>query len=129
MAAIATRKWEAKNGIRKHVVAFRNHRSKRTNYFLTSKLRSRIYSVLKGIKKSAPTLVLLGCSLNDFRSHLESQFVEGMSWQNYGRLWHIDHIRECWRFDLSNPEQQRACFHFSNLRPLWAKDNLSRPKK
>ena len=46
---------------------------------------------------------------------------------NYGK-WHIDHIIECHRFDLTKPEEQRKCFHYSNQRPLWAIDNLSRKK-
>jgi hypothetical protein len=58
-------------------------------------------------------------------AHLESQFLPGMSWANR-RLWHIDHQRPCASFNLTNPAQQHACFHFSNLRPLWAADNLAK---
>jgi hypothetical protein len=50
-----------------------------------------------------------------------------MSWATYGfRGWHIDHIRPCAAFNLSDPEQQKVCFHFSNLQPLWAPENLSK---
>ncbi|MCX6894769.1 MAG: hypothetical protein NTZ16_04565 [Verrucomicrobia bacterium] len=87
------------------------------------RLRSRINRVLKGKLKSAPTLVLLGCSLEQFKSHLESRFTRGMSWRNYGSGWHLDHKEPCSSFDLSNPEEQRRCFHYSNLQPLWAKVN------
>jgi hypothetical protein len=53
-----------------------------------------------------------------------------MSWDNYGfRGWHIDHKKPCALFDLSLPEQQRECFHFSNLQPLWAADNLAKGVK
>jgi hypothetical protein len=87
------------------------------------RLRSRVNRVLTGKLKSAPTLTLLGCSLEQFKSHLESQFARGMNWNNYGRGWHIDHKEPCSSFDLSNPLEQRRCFHYSNLQPLWAKAN------
>ena len=52
-----------------------------------------------------------------------------MTWQNYGRAWHIDHIIPCSAFDLTRPNQIRQCFHFTNLRPLWAKANLRKHAK
>ena len=55
--------------------------------------------------------------------HIQNKFTEGMLWDNYG-LWHIDHIRPCSKFDLSKPKEQRKCFHYSNLQPLWAIDNI-----
>jgi hypothetical protein len=90
------------------------------------RLRSRVNRVLTGKLKSAPTLTLLGCSLEQFKSHLESQFTRGMNWKNYGRSWHIDHKEPCSSFNLSNPPEQRRCFHYSNLRPLGAKENWSK---
>jgi hypothetical protein len=87
------------------------------------RLRSRINRVLRGKLKSAPTLTLLGCSLEQFKSHLESQFTRGMNWNNYGSAWHIDHKEPCSSFDLSKPIEQRRCFHYSNLQPLGAKEN------
>jgi hypothetical protein len=51
-----------------------------------------------------------------------------MNWKNYG-LWHIDHIKSCYTFNLSQREEQARCFNWKNLRPLWAKENLTRPKK
>ena len=93
-------------------------------------LRRRVHHALMGRNKSDNTFNLIGCSPEEFKSHIESLWLEGMSWDNYGTSgWHIDHIKECHTFDLSDPEQQRECFHYSNQRPLWAKDNLSRPKK
>jgi hypothetical protein len=73
-------------------------------------------------------LRLCGCSVPDLMAHLQSQFKEGMHWNNYGK-WHIDHIRPCASFDLTDPEKQRQCFHYSNLQPLWAKENLSKGAK
>jgi hypothetical protein len=72
---------------------------------------------------------LIGCSKPELVAHIEAQFQPGMSWENYGRGgWEIDHIIPCGAFDLTEPAQQRACFHFTNLRPLWRIDNLRRPK-
>ncbi len=89
-------------------------------------LRRRIHHLVKG-QKSDSTFNLIGCSAEEFKKHIESQFSEGMSWENYGE-WHIDHIIECFRFDLTDPENQRKCFHYTNQRPLWKKDNLTRKR-
>lgn len=70
---------------------------------------------------------MLGCSLAYFITYIERQWLPGMSWENYGRNgWHIDHKKPCAGFDLSDPEQQRVCFHHTNMQPLWARDNLSK---
>ncbi len=73
---------------------------------------------------------LIGCSSKELESYLETQFTEGMTWDNYGYYgWHIDHIKPCASFDLSDPEQQKLCFHYSNLQPLWAKENIKKSNK
>lgn len=96
---------------------------------LTRNLRRRVHHALKGDNKSAKTFELIGCDVETFKAHIESLWLEGMSWDNYGPTgWHIDHIKPCHTFNLTDEEQQRECFHFSNQRPLWAKDNLSRPR-
>jgi hypothetical protein len=95
---------------------------------LVNRLRTRINAVLRGRCKSAHTLELLGCSLEHLKVWLAFYFQPGMSFANYG-LWHIDHIRPCASFDLSNPVQQRECFHYTNLQPLWAKENMSKGDK
>jgi len=80
--------------------------------------------------KASRTHDLIGCTVAELRQHLEAQFTNGMSWENYGRSgWHIDHIRPCASFDLSDPEQQRQCFHYTNLQPLWAADNIRKGAK
>jgi hypothetical protein len=76
-------------------------------------------------KNGSRTVDFIGCSIDDLKIHIEKQFVDGMSWENYGvHGWHIDHIRPCCSFDLTDPEQQKECFHYTNLQPLWAKDNI-----
>jgi hypothetical protein len=90
--------------------------------------RTRIRQGLGGATKTARTTHLLGCSWEEFRKHLESLFVEGMTWGNMWQ-WHIDHIRPLASFDLTKEEDQRAAFHFSNHQPLWAVDNLRKGAK
>lgn len=89
---------------------------------LTKILRARLYDALNGRTKSAATVELVGCPVSALLPHLEAQFLPGMSWENYGE-WHVDHRRPCASFDLSDPEEQRACFHFTNLQPLWVADH------
>lgn len=68
-----------------------------------------------------------GCSALDLKAHLEALFLPGMSWENYGyNGWHVDHIRPIASFDLNDPEQFAQCFHYTNLQPLWAADNLAK---
>lgn len=70
---------------------------------------------------------LVGCSVTDLKKHLEKQFQPGMSWDNWGNDgWHIDHIRPCSSFDLTDPAEQVKCFHYTNMQPLWATDNLKK---
>jgi hypothetical protein len=91
-------------------------------------LRRRLYDLVRRDRatKGESALLLVGCSLEELRSHLENQFSPGMSWENYGSAWHIDHRRPCAKFNLLDANEQRACFHFWNLQPLWAFDNLSK---
>jgi hypothetical protein len=96
---------------------------------LKSRLSSRIRNAINRNPKSSRTIALLGCSIKDFIIYLESRFDVGMTWSNYGREWHIDHIMPCAIFDLSKPDHQRRCFHFSNLQPLWAEDNMKKADK
>ena len=79
-------------------------------------------------RKSKSTMELLGCTGIELANHLEKQFQPGMTHDNYGK-WHIDHIRPIASFDLSDPEQEQECFHYTNLQPLWAEDNLSKGHK
>jgi len=107
---------------------YRDRKRKTDPYFkLIDNLRNRIYCVLKGkTKKSTRTLNLLGVeNISEVKLHLEKQFESWMNWENHG-LWHIDHIKPCAKFDLTCPVQQLACFHYSNLRPLGAFENMSK---
>jgi len=86
--------------------------------------------------KNNSTLEYLGTSFKNFIKHLESQWYinprtkEMMTWENYGlKGWHVDHIIPCSSFNLKNLDAQKKCFHYKNLRPLWAEDNLKRGNK
>jgi hypothetical protein len=102
-------------------------RERDLNFKLRHYLSSRIWWALKRNVKTTVTLNLIGCTISQLKQHLEKQFKPGMSWSNYGK-WHIDHIRPCASFDLSKPDKQKQCFHYTNLQPLWAKDNLKKNK-
>jgi hypothetical protein len=93
-------------------------------------LRNRLYQSLVSNIKSQSTMELLGCSIEYFKIYLESKFQDGMTWKNWSlNGWHIDHIRPVSSFDFSDPDQQKICFHYTNLQPLWAKDNLQKANK
>jgi hypothetical protein len=98
------------------------------NHVLSERLRIRIRRALHGKCKSKSTIELLGCDVDFFKLHLQNQFQENMSWDNYGE-WHIDHIIPCCSFDLSIPEEQFKCFNYVNLRPLWGIENLLKSKE
>ena len=112
----------------------RKYRKSRRNrdpmFRVLSNLRTRIHEVLtaKYIVKEATTKKLTGCTLEYLKNYLEKKFKDGMSWDNYGQ-WHIDHIRPCASFNLLDPIEQKICFHYTNLQPLWAEDNLKKSNK
>lgn len=109
-----------------------NSQSWRNNiqHRIAKNTRKRIIRALNGTVKNTRLVDLLGCSINDFKRHIESQFTEGMTWDNYTHSgWHMDHIVPCNAFDLTDQEQQKLCFHYTNLQPLWARDNLVKGAK
>jgi hypothetical protein len=108
----------------------RERYQKDLKFRITERLRGRLRDALVRYRdkrvKLAPTLSLLDCSMDEFICKIEKQFADGMNWDNYGSIWHIDHIRPIASFDLTMKEDQLKCFHYSNLRPLFAKENLSK---
>lgn len=104
----------------------KQYRKANPQHRLRTNLRSRVWGALRGRCKAASTVELLGCTIPELRSHLESQFRPGMTWENYGPVWHVDHVRPCASFDLLDPVQQRACFHYTNLQPLFMMENLTK---
>lgn len=97
------------------------------NYKIVNNLRGRLHNALDGISKSKRTLELLGCTVEELKQHLESQFESGMSWDNHSiNGWHVDHIKPCSKFNLNKKLEQLKCFNYTNLQPLWAEENLQK---
>ena len=96
------------------------HKRKRKNpeFKLIHNLRARLRKALKGKSRDKGILLLLGCSANDAKLHIESKFKPGMTWDNYGQLWEIDHIEPLASFDLSDPNQLKKACCYLNLQPL-----------
>ena len=100
------------------------------NFKLRKNLRTRLYQAITSqrAKKSNRTMVLVGCTVPFLRGYLEAKFKEGMTWENYG-TWHVDHIKPCASFNLTEKEEQEKCFHYTNLQPLWALENIKKGDK
>lgn len=129
---IRIKNWKTNN--KEHVRSYNrkyfNERGKNDlNFKIKRNLRNRLRQALKSNSKNSTTIILLGCSVQELKNYLESKFTNGMSWDNYGKggeKWQIDHIIPCSFFDLTIEENQRKCFHYTNLQPLWEKDNLKK---
>lgn len=121
-SAKASADWAKKNPERR-TAQRRTFQSKHT-YRVMHAISTRIYLLLKG-KKSAKTQELIGYTAQELIAHLERQFSNGMSWDNYGE-WHVDHIRPLSSFKDSTSETIRQAWALTNLRPLWAEENLKK---
>jgi hypothetical protein len=97
------------------------------NYKLRNTLRSRLNIAIRNNQKVGSAVYDLGCTVEHLKTHLEDLFLPGMSWKNYGKEgWHIDHIIPLCHFCLADEEQFKEACHYTNLQPLWAKDNLAK---
>ena len=108
----------------------RNKRTTDIHYALRSRLHNRIRMALKRNSKHSTSTILLGCEISCFKKYFMSKFKDSMNWKSFlnGEI-HIDHIIPCSSFDLSKTEEQKKCFHYTNLQPLWAKENLYKSNK
>ena len=116
-----------KIGNKRKVLLWREKYNNDPAFYALVCCRRRVSNLIKSNGIIAPyrTLELIGCSADQLMHHIESQFKQGMSWKNKGK-WHIDHIRPCASFDLTDPAQQKECFHYLNLQPMWAKRNYKK---
>ncbi len=100
---------------------------------LPTKIRNKLSSRLKDFlkthnkDKSKSIVDFLGCTIEEFIVYIESKFQPGMTWDNYGlKGWHFDHIKPVSAFDPNDENDLNKMSHYTNLQPLWAKDNLSK---
>lgn len=123
--------WSQKNPEKRRLTHQKQHRTKYkidVQYTLKKTYRNRIRGALKGTNKNFSSLQHLGCSIEQLKAHLEAQFRDGMNWQNYGQVWHVDHIIPLNDFYLQYPTERDIALHYTNLRPLLVHENLTRPK-
>lgn len=97
-------------------------------YRMRRLLRSRLKNAIRVNSKTGSAVQDLGCSVSELKTYLESQFKDGMSWDKLGEI-HIDHKIPLALFDLSDRQQLLRAFHYTNLQPLWAEDNLKKGVK
>lgn len=121
---------QAKEWYKKNSKKIYQQRRKRPYERLSSVIRSRIHDVLKHGYKSDKTEKLIGITIKELKLYIEKQFKDDMTWDNYGFYgWHIDHIIPLSSFDLTKAEEQKKAFHYTNLQPLWAKENMQKGSK
>ena len=120
--------WRKNNSRKDRITRNKYQKERRANdlnFKMIKDIRSAMGNALRNTIKSGHTIELLGCSIKELREHIERQFQPGMTWDNWGRYgWHIDHIIPLSYFDFTDYEQQKRAFHYTNLQPLWAEDNL-----
>jgi len=132
LSKISQEYYEAnKDSVREYKLQWeRNRRANNPAFRLRKNLARRLHRALSGDLKAAPTKELLGCSYEYACQHLENQFTEGMTWDNWAiDGWHVDHIMPLASYDLRDPDQQKEANHYTNLQPLWARDNLRKSDK
>lgn len=120
------RRLSAKKHLAKTRIATRRkyHTDIRTRIRLVLRCRMKHAFRAQAARRSTSVLLYLGCTVTEARAHLEKLFSPGMTWDNYGyRGWHIDHIIPLASFDLMDEQQRHKAFHYTNLQPLWARDN------
>lgn len=112
---------------------YNEHHKKRYKEDIIYKLKKNIRSSLRAHLKSnkqyikhCSSIKLLGCVLEEYKQHLESQFKPEMNWSNHGEIWEIDHIKPCDSFDLTQLEEQQKCFHYTNLQPLFKTTEIAK---
>ena len=118
---------ENKDAIR---AAYYNRLKENINFGLSHALRTRINMAIQRGSKKGSAVRDLGCSIDFLVKYLESKFEQGMTWENRGMYtWHIDHIVPLSSFNLEDREEFKKAVNYTNLQPLWAKDNLSKRNK
>lgn len=122
--------WRSSEAGKAQLAAYaRRYRERNEQARKLSTVRGAIWAAMHNETNVATAEGYLGCSIPEYRKYLESKFLEGMSWDNFGRgvgKWCIDHVRPVAFFDLRDPEELKQCFRFSNTQCLWNQDNLAK---
>ena len=122
-----------KESIKQKMISYKNRRNELIKerrkydieYKITENLKTKIHNVLS--KKSRPSSeLLIGCNYNILVEFLEYQFDSSMNWDNYGKIWHIDHVLPIKKFNLIDIKNQKICFNWKNLQPLLKHENQSK---
>jgi hypothetical protein len=125
---IRKKRWQTNNRD-KYLANMRRYCKERyyndVNYRLAINLRNRLNIAIDRGYKAGSAVRDLGCIISELKTHLESLFEPGMTWDNYGK-WHIDHKKPLNKFDLSNYEDLKEACNYKNLQPLWAEDNIAK---
>lgn len=123
--------WQQESTKQKRYEYIRNRKEKDLKFHLKETTRARAHSLLKKVLKNkyCSTEDLYGCTSEFLAEHLRSQYKPGMTDQNYGKEWHVDHIKPCSLFNLADEAEFKQCWHYTNLQPLWAHENLSKSNK
>lgn len=114
---------------------FREYRAERKNsdpaFLMMQRLRERMHKALRraNSKKKSHMMDSIGCTPEFLVNYLKVRFKPGMTWDNYGSEWHIDHVRPLADFDLRKKSEQLKANHYTNLQPMWATENLAKSNK
>ena len=108
-----------------------NKRKSDSLFKLKESISGLIRSSIKhrGYYKKSRTEEILGCTIEEFKSYLESLFVDSMCWENYGKVWNIDHIYPLSKVDWDNPDMVKMVCHYTNLQPLFCVENIIKSNK
>jgi hypothetical protein len=118
---------ENKQIIRKKNNEWKNDKRKNDGFYrMKINLRHRLRDYLIGESKGKRTKEIVGLDKIKFKLYIQSKFVDGMSWENYGK-WHLDHIKPL--CSAKDNEEALMLNHYTNLQPLWAEDNLRKNRK
>jgi len=96
---------------------------------LGQNLRVRLVMAIRRGSKAGSAVKDLGCSIPELKLYLEAKFQPGMTWDNYGSGWHVDHIRPLANYYLTDREVLKQLVHYTNLQPMWAIDNIKKSNK
>ena len=130
--SLRNNKWRENGGREWEKRWVKNKKQTDPQFKLKALIRGRFLDALKRhtkggkVNKNHSALILLGCGIEEYKVFLENKFKPDMTWENHGKLWEIDHIIPCSKFDLTNFEQQKQCFNYLNTQPLYKSENRSK---